>query len=147
MSGNAANIALIRALQASWSSRDPETFVSLFTADGAFEDVPYAIRLRGHEQLRAHATRMKKHNNNLSVEMVACDATDHTGVAEWRLSHVFTGNFDGVDCTGKPILIRGLSIYLFEGGLISRATDYWDYMDIVRNVGVLPRELRDYRTE
>lgn len=140
------NIALIRALQASWSDPDPESFVRLFAPDGRFEDVPYAIRLHGHDELRAHARRMKKHNNGLRVEILTCDATAKTGVAEWRLSHIYAGNFDGVDCTGIPIEIRGLSIYEFDAGRITRATDYWDYMEIVRAVKVLPRALREFRT-
>ncbi len=45
-----------------------------------------------------------------------------------------------------PITMQGLSIYTFEDGLIRTARDYWNYMEIVRAVGVLPRELRDYRT-
>lgn len=138
-------IALIHALQASWSNPDPDSFVSLFDDNGIFEDVVYGIRLQGHVELRAHAARMKKHARNLVVDILTCDATDATGVAEWHLSHEFTGNFDGFDCTGTPIAIRGLSIYTFANGRIARATDYWNYMEIVRCVNVLPRELRGMR--
>ena len=143
---NSANVALIRKLQESWADPDPESFVCRFTADGILEDKTYGIHLRGQEQLRAHARRMKKHNVGLSVAVLTCDATDETGVAEWRLSHQFVGNFDGVDCTGVPIEIQGLSIYRFAEGRIARAADYWNYMEIVRCVGVLPKELRGFRT-
>ena len=145
-STNHANVDLIRRLQAGWSDPDAESFVSLFAPDGTFEDKTYGIRVSGEEALRAHVRRVQKHNVRLSIEIVACDATDETGVAEWRLSHVFVGNFDGVDCTGKPIRIEGLSIYRFSGGLIARATDYWNYMELVRCVGILPKELRAFRT-
>jgi steroid delta-isomerase-like uncharacterized protein len=140
-----AHIALIEAIQASWSDPDPEAFVSLFTEDGLFEDKSYAIAVRGHEQLRAHARRVQKHNVGLKVEILTCDATERTGVAEWQLSHIFTGKFDGVDCTGRPIEIQGLSLYEFTDNRISRAADYWNYMEIIRCVGVLPRELRGLR--
>jgi steroid delta-isomerase-like uncharacterized protein len=145
-STNQINVDLVRRLQASWSDTDPESFVSLFTDDGVFEDKTYGILSRGEEALRAHARRVKKHNVDLRIDIVACDATDETGVAEWRLSHVFVGNFDGIDCTGRPITIEGLSIYRFRDGLIARATDYWNYMEIVRCVEVLPKELRGFRT-
>ena len=141
-----AHVALIDAIQASWSNPDPQAFVSLFTEDGLFEDKTYGIAVRGHEELRAHARRVQKHNVGLAVEILTADATERTGVAEWRLTHSFTGNFDGVDCTGAPILIHGLSIYEFADGRISRAADYWNYMEIVRSVGVIPRELRNFRT-
>lgn len=146
MSSHSDHIALIRAIQASWSNPDPETFVTVFAPDGEFEDVTYGIRLRGHDALRGHARRMKKHNVNLRIDITTCDATDRTGVAEWRLSHVYVGNFDGVDCSGKRIELRGLSIYEFTEGRIARATDYWNYMEMIRAVGVLPRELRAFRT-
>lgn len=141
------HLGLIRALQASWADPDPETFVALFTPDGMFEDVTYGIRLVGHEALRLHARRMKKHSSGLHVAIDRCDATASTGVAEWRLSHVYAGNFDGVDCTGRPVAIRGLSIYSFAAGRIARAADYWNYMELVRTMGVIPRELRGMRTE
>lgn len=142
----AQNIALMRALQASWADPDPESFACLFAPDGRFEDVTYGIRLAGHEQLRAHAARMKKHSNQLMVEIDACDATETTGVAEWRLSHIYSGNFDGVACSGVTVAMRGLSIYEFADGRIARAADYWNYMELVRAVGVIPRELREFRT-
>jgi hypothetical protein len=84
MSG--AHVALIEAIQASWSDPDPEAFVSLFAEDGLFEDKTYGIAARGHEQLGAHARRVQKHNVGLKVEILTCDATYRTGVAEWRLS-------------------------------------------------------------
>jgi len=139
--------ALIHGLQASWADPDPETFVALFTPDGIFEDVTYGIHLVGHDALRAHAQRMKKHGKDLSVAIDRCDATATTGVAEWRLSHVYAGRFDGVDCTGRPVAIRGLSIYSFADGRIARAADYWNYMELVRTMEVIPRELREMRTE
>jgi len=146
-SGSDAHIALIRSIQKSWSSSDPEMFVQLFTEDGVFEDKTYNIRAEGHAQLRAHAWRVQKHNVDLTVDILTCDATSKTGVAEWRLSHTFRGNFDGVDCTGVPITLHGLSLYQFSEGRIARAADYWNYMEIIRCVGVIPRELRGLRTE
>lgn len=141
-----ANRRAIAAQQKGWGHPDPERFASLFVADGRFEDVPYAIVLEGREQLRAHAERVAKHSQGLTVEMIRCDATDTTGVAEWILTHPYVGNFDGVDCTGRAIRIRGLSIYEFRDGLIARATDYWNYMEIIRAVEVIPREIRGFRT-
>lgn len=138
--------ALIFALHASWADPDPETFVALFAADGIFEDVTYGIRLDGHDALRAHARRMKKHSTGLNVAIDRCDATTSTGVAEWRLSHIYAGNFDGVDCTGRPVTIRGLSIYTFADGRIARAADYWNYMELVQTMEVIPRALRGMRT-
>lgn len=139
------NVELIQKLQQSWSDPDPETFVSLFRPDGVFQDIPYGISLTGHDELRAHATRMKKHSRDLNVRISYSDATLETGVAEWELTHLFSGRFDGVDCADAPVAIRGLSMYIFTDGLISRAVDYWDYMEIVRSVGVIPRELRGLR--
>lgn len=141
----AHNVALIRALHASWADPDPESFAALFTPNGVFEDITYAIRLDGHEQLRAHASRMKKHSYELAVTILHCDATGTTGVAEWHLSHVYAGKFDGVDRSGAPVSIRGLSIYAFANGRIARAADYWNYMELVRTMGVIPRELRGMR--
>jgi steroid delta-isomerase-like uncharacterized protein len=146
MPSHAGHIELIHSIQASWNNPDPETFVSLFTPQGEFEDVAYAIRLRGHEELRAHARRVKKHNVDLRIEVTSCDATATTGVAEWRLSHVYVGNFDGIDCSGSPINVRGLSIYWFADDRIARAADYWNYVEMIRAVGVLPRDLRNLRT-
>jgi len=141
-----SNRKLIEALQASWANPDPASFSSLFTEDGEFEDVPYAICLKGRDALHAHAQRMKKHNVSLGVEILTCDATKTTGVAEWIVSHDYVRTFDGVDCTGRPVRLRGLSLYRFTDGLISLARDYWNYMEMVRAMGVIPREIREFRT-
>lgn len=68
-----------------------------------------------------------------------------TGVAEWQLTHVFAENFDGVDCTARPVRIKGISIYEFRDGLIARSTDYWNYMEMVRAMEGFPREIRNFR--
>jgi hypothetical protein len=106
--------------------------VALFTPDRVFQDICYGLRIEGQVALRAHAQRMKKHNLDLRVDVTTCDATSLTGVAEWRLCHIYAGNFDGVDCTGIPIAICGLSIYHFAAGRIARAADYWDYFELIR---------------
>jgi len=136
------NVALMRALQASWSHPDPDRFSDLFTEDGEFEDVVYGVKLKGRSELRAWSARLKKHVQEMRIEILTCDATEETGVCEWRLFHRFTGNFDGVDRTGAPIDIRGLSVYRFAGGRIASGRDYWNYMEMIRAVQVLPRELR-----
>lgn len=135
----------MRALQASWRASDPDAFANLFTPHGVFEDVTYGFRAQGYDALRAHAGRMRKHNADLRIDILRCDATDGAGVCEWRLAHTYHGQFDGIDCTGAAIDIRGLSIYEFSDGKISRASDYWNYMELVRAVGVVPREVRRYR--
>ncbi len=144
-SGSEHNRRLIAALLASWSDPDPARFASLFVADGRFEDVPYGIRIIGTEALLAHAARVKKHNVDFEMTMLRCDATATTGVAEWQLAHEYVGRFDGIDCTGRPVRIRGLSIYEFRDGLIASATDYWNYMELVRTMEVIPREIRGFR--
>lgn len=140
------HIALIRALHASWSDNDPEILPSLFVADGVHEDVPYGISVSGTDALRDYSARMKKHNVALEQKILHCDATATTGVAEWHLTHVFAGNFDGVDCSGRRVRIKGLSVYEFRDGLIARSTDYWNYMEMVHAMEVIPREIRSYRT-
>lgn len=139
------NAAVIRQLQQTWSDPDPGTFARLFREDGEFLDIPYGIHLRGHAELQAHSARMKKHSRDLRIDIHRCDATAETGVAEWTLSHLYSGRFDGVECTNVPIVIAGLSIYTFADGLIVRAADYWNYMEIVRSVQVMPREMRGMR--
>lgn len=144
---NSHNIALIRSLQASWSAeRSARDFADLFTPDGIFDDVTYKIHVAGHDKLLAHAQRMKKHTGDLDLTILHVDATDTTGVCEWQFSHTFVGNFDGVDCTGRPVDIHGLSLYHFREGRIAHAQDFWNYMEIVRTMEVIPKEIRGFRT-
>lgn len=120
---NDHNIALIRKLQTSWhGDSDPADFASCFTPDGVFEDMTYKIHVEGREALEAHARRMHKY------------------------THDFIGNFDGVDCTGRPVNIHGLSLYHFRDGHIAHAQDFWNYMEIVRTMEVIPKEIRGFRT-
>lgn len=143
---NQHNIDLIRSLQSSWSAeKDPADFAALFTPNGIFEDVTYKIYVEGQDKLLAHAKRMHKHTGDLDLEILRVDATDTTGVCEWQFVHTFVGNFDGVDCTGRPVNVHGLSLYVFEDGKIAHAKDFWNYMEIVRTMEVIPKEIREYR--
>jgi hypothetical protein len=42
---------------------------------------------------------VQKQSRGLNIKILHCDATENTGVAEWHLSHVFVGKFDGIECT------------------------------------------------
>ena len=144
---NQHNIALIRTLQASWHGKsDAAAFAACFTSDGVFEDVTYKIHIEGHDALLAHARRMHKYTHDLELDILHVDATEATGVCEWQFTHAFKGNFDGVDCTGRPVNIHGLSLYKFRDGKIAHAQDFWNYMEIVRSMEVIPKEIRGFRT-
>ena len=143
----AQHIERMRALQAGWADPDSDRFAALFTEDAEFEDVVYGNKVRGRAAIRAYHARVAKHARGMRVEISACEATLTTGVCEWRLFHLYSGNFDGVNCTDAKIDIRGLSVYEFADGLIHRARDYWNYMEMIRAVGVLPRELRPLCSE
>ena len=144
---NQQNIDTIRKLQTSWHGEsDPADFASCFTPDGVFDDVTYKIHVVGQEALLAHAKRMHKYTHDLDLEILHVDATDTTGVCEWQFAHAFVGNFDGVDCTGRPVNIHGLSMYNFRDGRIAHAQDFWNYMEIVRTMEVIPKEIRGFRT-
>jgi steroid delta-isomerase-like uncharacterized protein len=117
-----------------WNSKNPETLVSAFTADGVYEDVPFGIKKKGSTELRELHKFFHDSVGDLYCKLVDAHIADRHGTIEW----IFGGTDVGVFKTGKTFAVPGVSVIEVKDGKISRNLDYYDAATIMKQVGVLP---------
>jgi steroid delta-isomerase-like uncharacterized protein len=68
-------------------------------------------------------------------EMIA--EGDKVAVA-WTAEGTHRGQLLGIPATGKPVRFSGMSIYRLAGGRIVEQREWWDRLDVLQQVGVIP---------
>lgn len=64
-----------------------------------------------------------------------------TAVGQWTIKGTFTGGpFQGIEPTGRSVILRGIDVMEFEDGLLRHNTIYYDGLAFARQVGLLPKE-------
>jgi steroid delta-isomerase-like uncharacterized protein len=122
--------ALVQAWADGWSSGPTgiDQFVSLFTDDCHYEDVPTRTVCHGKQQLAAflQAAFAAAPDHRLSLVHIA--AAEESAGAEYVVTGTHTGDFPGLPATGKPFHFRGASILKVQGDKLHQVTDYWDFL-------------------
>jgi steroid delta-isomerase-like uncharacterized protein len=62
---------------------------------------------------------------------------DKVAVA-WTVEGTQQGELLGIPATGKSFRLAGMSIYRLAEGKIAEASEQWDRLDLLRQLGVLP---------
>jgi steroid delta-isomerase-like uncharacterized protein len=57
---------------------------------------------------------------------------------EWTLTGVHTGDLPGLPATGRAFRLMGASVGQVRDGKFTKVTEYWNFADFLRQVGVLP---------
>jgi len=58
-------------------------------------------------------------------------------IGRWSATATHTGKLPGLEATGKPIRITGITIYRFAGGMISEAWEELDMLGMWQQLGVV----------
>ena len=74
---------LVQAWAAAWGAKSVDDFLSLFTDDCVYEDVPTGRVNRGKEQLAAFARQVMTGFPDFQFEVTSCVATTDSGTS-WR---------------------------------------------------------------
>lgn len=68
------------------------------------------------------------------------DVDAQSGVAVWTARGTMTGRLDtGVPATGKPVNVRGATLFRLRDGLVSEYRLMFDALDMMQQMGLLPR--------
>lgn len=133
----ARNTQLLRDYPVLWSSHDVDGVLQLFSDDCCYEDAVLGWIHRGKPELREFAAAVFTMHPDFRLNYVSAFANDTRGAAEWVIEASFEGDFEGVPVARKPVTFRGATLFEFRDGLIFRNTDFWDYADWMRQLGVM----------
>lgn len=136
-----------------WNSHDLEGVVALVTDDFVYED-PSMLgdHIVGKDQFRAFLQAVWTAFPDLTFEVPTTPYVALGGVGmaiPWRTTGTFSGDFRGgpsplqLAPTGRAFDLRGVDLYEYRDGLLSRWVSVVDSMDLARQLGVMPK--RDSR--
>ena len=74
---------------------------------------------------------------DFQLRYLSAFATEQRGAAEWIIDASFEGEFEAVQVVRTPVSFRGATLFEFRDGCISRNTDFWDYADWMRQLGIV----------
>jgi predicted ester cyclase len=61
-------------------------------------------------------------------------------VVRYTVEATHTGNFYGIEATGKPISMSGISIYRLTEGKLAEAWVQYDQLGLMQQLGVIPMQ-------
>jgi steroid delta-isomerase-like uncharacterized protein len=62
----------------------------------------------------------------------------HRVATRWTLRGTHSGEFLGIQATGKPVTVTGINILRFADGQIVECWETWDRLGLMQQLGVLP---------
>lgn len=61
-------------------------------------------------------------------------------VKQWNFSGTHTGDFFGIPATGKKVSLDGVTIVRMQDGKIAEERDYFDNLEFMQQLGLIPRQ-------
>jgi hypothetical protein len=110
---------------------------ALYTADGAYEDVPNNFIARGQE-IPAFLAMGEYGLGDVHLEITNGFGAAEGAVIEYLFHATNQGLIPIPGTEGKSFTSRAVTIFELEGDMIRRSSDYYDLVAILTQIGALP---------
>jgi uncharacterized protein (TIGR02246 family) len=136
----ADNVAVLLGWVAAWNSHDPDQVASIFTSDAVYTDKPPTTDnppggvFVGRDEIRAYAETFFNLVSDIKVTAESVNLRGERGWVEWTLSGRDTALFG----TGNSFTIHGVALFEVHGAKISKVTEYYDRVELLRELHLLP---------
>ena len=128
---------LLREYYKAWSRQDAAAVMKFFAEDSSFEDLAFAARFEGVEQIRSFVDLTFSGAPDFEVHPTQIIAADSAAAAAWTMRGTHSGDYPGLPATGKRFEVRATSIVNFDGNnKIQTMVDYWNPLEFQRCVGL-----------
>jgi steroid delta-isomerase-like uncharacterized protein len=124
---------------AAFNSHDVAKIAALWTDDALWEDVASGQVARSKRELIASFSDIFAAVPNVTCELKFFFSAGNRIGAEWVETGTQTGDWAGIPATGKSYLIRGASITEVYNGKITRETSYFNMLDFLQQLGLMPK--------
>ena len=129
--------ALVKAFVAAWNDQGVDAIDSLVTADVVLDDLAIGEKTSGPRELKAFMKGAFADIPDYRWVMTKVFAQGESVATEWVFSGTMTTPAlvgDGRPVTGKKFSVRGAGMYQLDRGKFTRYTDYYNQLEIVRQV-------------
>ena len=123
---NPSNMALIEKWASHWDAHDVDGLLSIFSADGRYEDMAIGHVSNGAQSMRDFFEYTFTVFPDFGIEFQRASADDTHGFLEWIMTGTHSGEVPGRPPSHKSFRVPGVSVMLFENGLITSNRDFWN---------------------
>jgi hypothetical protein len=116
-----------------------ERLLGFMSENVRYEDVPSSSVFEGHDGIAAMCAGAFQMSSDLTFEIVTRQTDGKAYAFETLGTGTNTGAIGPIPRTGRPIVLRGISIGIVSPeGLVESHRDYWDMAGLLVQLGVLP---------
>jgi len=124
---------------AAWNGHDGSKVAAFMAEDATYEDLALMVLHEGRDAIRTFVDEAELFSKDYAFTSVSEQQSGDRYALEWEMFGTNTGEAAGLQATDKPYRIRGVSIgQLDAGGKIKWNRDYWNMVDYLTQVGILP---------
>ena len=128
---------LLRDYYQAWSRQDVDSVLKFFTDESIFEDLAFAEKFQGLDQIRYFVDLTYAGSPDFRVVPTQIIVGDAMAAAAWTMSGIHVGDYPGLPATGKRFEVRASSIINFDqDNNIKSIVDYWNPVEFQRSVGL-----------
>ena len=127
----------LRAYYASWGTGSPEQVASFFSEDSVFEDLALEVRFEGLAGVKEFAKLTYGGVPDFHVQPIHVLVSGSSAAAAWEMSGTQSGDLLNLPATGNRFRVRASSIILTEGETILQIVDYWNPINLQKQVGLV----------
>jgi steroid delta-isomerase-like uncharacterized protein len=119
-----------------WNAHDTPQLVSLYTANGIYEDVPSMQSATGTDQITAFLTAFMQGAGDIMLDLHSAFLSGDWGAAEYLFSGTDQGFIPGGE--GKSFSVRTVTIFQLSADKIAHSSDYYDLYTVLTQLGLTP---------
>jgi steroid delta-isomerase-like uncharacterized protein len=123
---NHKNITLVHKWAEYWDTKNVEGLLSIFTPDGIYQDMAIGHVSNGADEIRKFFEYTFTVFPDFRIEFKRGVADEDCGFCEWIMAGTHTGEVPGRPPSGKAFRVPGVSVMIFENGLIKHNRDFWN---------------------
>jgi ketosteroid isomerase-like protein len=142
MTDTAARAAVLRDALHAAATGDQALIERVYTED--VTGWSPVLEVSSRDDLAADLRGRKAVFSDIDLTLDPVDAAGDKLIAEWRVEATHTGvlALDDLELapTGRRVELRGVLIAEFEGDRIRRFRQYWNEVDLIDGLGLLPED-------
>ena len=116
-----------------WNQHDPAALDTVFAATAVRHDPATGI-----ESIRAIMQSLLTAFPDLLLTIDQELADEDCAILRWTATGTHNGDFQGIPPTGKPINVKGTSVYQCADGKMIAEHSIWDALGMLKQLGVIP---------
>jgi steroid delta-isomerase-like uncharacterized protein len=128
-----------------WNRHDEEAVAAFFTDDGVYVDHVLGQRHQGKTAVMGFV-KWGEAQASSDFRLTLLDhfetADRYTLVWDFSGTHDHSSDDPPLPATGKKFAVRGVSVGRLEDDKIKENTDYWNMVELLSQLGMLPEEPR-----